>query len=74
MKCPFRLNKLNNYVEMECSNGSSIPVLESVTEEYPDCYEDCAYRRWSVELGGYYCAQAAILDDNIDLGIDEEEE
>lgn len=74
MKCPFRLNKSNIYAEMETSNGK-VTVLDSIEEYYPDCYEsECAFWRWSVEHGGYYCAQAMMLDDNIDFGVNEEEE
>ena len=73
MRCPFRLNKVNMYTDMETVNGT-VTVLESVVEEYPECYEDCACRRWSVDKGGYYCAQAALIDDNLDIDIDVDEE
>ena len=73
MKCPFRLNKINVYTDLECSNGTKITVLDGVVEDYPECYEhECACYRWDVSMGGYYCAQVKVMDDNLDIGTEED--
>ena len=71
MICPFRLNRINVYGDVENVDGSKINVLDSIKEEYPKCYEqDCPHWHYDVSRmdnghQGWYCTQAELIDSEL---------
>ena len=72
MVCPFRLNRINVYGDVDASNGTKINVLDSVLEEYPECYGmDCPHYHYDASRmcnghEGWYCTQAELIDSELE--------
>lgn len=65
MKCPFRVIKEYEYADDLGTDTHRVVVLNREIEEFAECYkEECPNWKWDISKGGYYCAQANILDDS----------